>query len=134
MVAHTFSCPKGLYFNEITDGCDFLRNVDCGDKDIKEENDEIEEASEEDSDESSDDDSDDEDSKSLKNILRLVKDAGGVEGLEKQIEKEEHAKKIEEDRREKISTKTRSRLTQLLKGRRKEAGLSRTRAQNNLES
>jgi hypothetical protein len=36
MVAHTFSCPQGLFFNEITDGCDFLRNVECGDKDTQE--------------------------------------------------------------------------------------------------
>merc|ERR1712106_970132 len=36
MVAHMFSCPQGLFFNEITDGCDFLRNVNCGDKEIKE--------------------------------------------------------------------------------------------------
>ena len=36
MVAHTFSCPQGLFFNQITDGCDFLRNVNCGDKDTEE--------------------------------------------------------------------------------------------------
>ncbi len=32
MVAHTFTCPTGLYFSTLTDGCDFRRNVDCGDK------------------------------------------------------------------------------------------------------
>ena len=39
---------------------------------------------------------------------------GGVEGLEKQIEEKEAAKKEEEDRRVRISSKTRSRLSQLL--------------------
>ena len=33
MIAHTFTCPQGLYFNSITDGCDFRRNVDCEGKD-----------------------------------------------------------------------------------------------------
>ena len=37
MVAHTFTCPQGLYFNSLTDGCDFRRNVDCDGKDEKEE-------------------------------------------------------------------------------------------------
>ena len=37
-----------------------------------------------------------------------------MEGLEKQIEEEEEAKKEEEDRRVRISSKTRSRLSQLL--------------------
>lgn len=59
--------------------------------------------------------------------------AGGVEGLEKQIEEEAEAKKKEDDRRERISTKTRNRLTQLLKGRQRESGLSRSSAQDNLE-
>jgi len=116
-VAHTFSCPQGLYFNQITDGCDFLRNVDCGDKDIKEtQTKKSKDAVKENSitDESDDDDSEEEDPKSLKDILQLVKDAGGIEGLEKQIEEEEEAKKEEEDRRVRISSKTRSRLSQLL--------------------
>ena len=40
MVAHTFTCPQGLYFNSLTDGCDFRRNVDCDGKDETEEEDE----------------------------------------------------------------------------------------------
>jgi chitinase len=98
-VAHTFSCPKGLYFNQISDGCDFLRNVDCGDRDIKEtEKTEAEKeaiASGAESVESDEDDDEEEDPKSLKNILELVKAAGGVEGVEKLIEEEERAKKKE---------------------------------------
>ena len=39
---------------------------------------------------------------------------GGIEGLEQQIREEEEAKKEEEDRRVRISSKTRSRLSQLL--------------------
>jgi len=116
MVAHTFSCPQGLFFNQITDGCDFLRNVDCGDKAIKETEPKKAKTAEKDniiSDEEDDED-DVEDPKSLKDILEIVKAAGGVEGLEKQIEEEEVAKKEEEDRRVRISSKTRSRLSQLL--------------------
>merc|ERR1719412_3545633 len=120
MVAHTFSCPRGLYFNQITDGCDFLRNVDCGDKDIEEpvsketkEDDESEENAISDN-ETDADGNEIEDPKSLKDILEIVKAAGGVEGLEKQIKEEEDAKKEEEDRRVRISSKTRSRLSQLL--------------------
>merc|ERR1711963_566149 len=52
--------------------------------------------------------------KSLKDILQIVKDAGGIEGLEQQIKEEEDAKKEQEDRRVRISSKTRSRLSQLL--------------------
>ena len=59
---------------------------------------------------------------------------GGVEGLEEQIEKEEHAKKKEDDRRERISSKTRNRLTQLLKGRQRESGLKSNSAQEKLEN
>ena len=59
---------------------------------------------------------------------------GGVEGLEEEIEKEEHAKKKEDDRKERISAKTRNRLTQLLKGRQREAGLASKSAQEKLES
>ena len=79
MVAHTFSCPQGLYFNEITDGCDFLRNVDCGDKDIKEpepkkdKNNGAHNAAGENVEEEEDEI---EDPKSLKDILEIVKAAG----------------------------------------------------------
>jgi len=131
-VAHTFSCPKGLYFNEYTDGCDFLRNVDCAGKDTTET--EKTEADKAESNEDDDEESDEEDPKSLKNILQLVRERGGVEGLEEEIEKEEHAKKKEDDRKERISAKTRNRLTQLLKGRQREAGLASKSAQEKLES
>ena len=63
-----------------------------------------------------------------------VLSTGGVEGLEKQIEEEAHAKKKEDDRRQRISTKTRNRLTQLLKGRQRESGLTNSKAQENLEN
>ena len=78
MVAHTFSCPQGLYFNQITDGCDFLRNVDCGDKDISEpEPKKSKSAIESNSISDEEDDEDDvEDPKSLKDILEIVKAAG----------------------------------------------------------
>ena len=39
---------------------------------------------------------------------------GGIEGLEQQIKEEEDAKKEQEDRIVRISSKTRSRLSQLL--------------------
>ena len=80
MLAHTFSCPQGLFFNQITDGCDFLRNVDCGDKDTEEtapamtESDET--AEEEVLSEADNEDEDVEDPKSLKDILEIVKAAG----------------------------------------------------------
>jgi len=135
MVAHTFSCPQGLFFNEFTDGCDFLRNVNCGDKDTTEV--EKPQGTEPETSESSDSDeevAEEEDPKSLKDILELVKAAGGVEGLEKQIEEEAVAKKKEDERRQRISTKTRNRLTQLLKGRQRESGLTNSKAQENLEN
>jgi len=135
MVAHTFSCPQGLFFNEFTDGCDFLRNVNCGDKDTTEvdKSDGTDKETSEASD-SDEEEPEEEDPKSLKDILELVKAAGGVEGLEKQIEEEAHAKKKEDDRRQRISTKTRNRLTQLLKGRQRESGLTNSKAQENLEN
>jgi hypothetical protein len=118
MVAHTFSCPQGLFFNQITDGCDFLRNVDCGDKSTKETiTKKPTVITEEPLGETKEEDEDDvEDPKSLKDILEIVKAAGGVEGLEKQIEEEEQSKKEEEDRRVRISSRTRNRLNKLLKG------------------
>ena len=79
-MAHTFSCPQGLFFNQITDGCDFLRNVNCGDKDTeetqekKETTEEIE--NEEVLSEADNDEEDVEDPKSLKDILEIVKAAG----------------------------------------------------------
>ena len=84
MVAHTFSCPQGLYFNQVTDGCDFLRNVDCGDKDIsepepKKTKSEIKENSINSEEDDEDDEDDDvEDPNSLKAILERVKAAGPI--------------------------------------------------------
>ena len=46
--------------------------------------------------------------------MKIKKILGGVEGLEKQIEEEEVAEKNEEERRQRISNKTRNRLSQLL--------------------
>jgi len=115
-VAHTFSCPQGLFFNQITDGCDFLRNVNCGDKDTTESETIASKEDEEDNEDDIETEEEDEveDPKSLKDILQIVKDAGGIEGLEQQIKEEEDAKKEQEDRRVRISSKTRSRLSQLL--------------------
>ena len=68
---------QGLFFNEFTDGCDFLRNVNCGDKDTTEveksdgTSPETSEASDSDEEEP-----EEEDPKSLKDILELVKAAG----------------------------------------------------------
>jgi len=104
MVAHTFSCPQGLYFNTITDGCDFLRNVNCGDKDIKE----IEDAEVEDNSIS------DLDPTSLKNILDIVKSEGDDKKVKKTERNEKEIEKEAEDRKQRISSKTKSRLSQLL--------------------
>lgn len=98
MVAHTFSCPQvteaglsdlvltmiclqGLFFNEFSDGCDFLRNVNCGDKDTTEvtktEGTEKDASSSDaESSDSDEEESEEEDPKSLKDILELVKAAG----------------------------------------------------------
>lgn len=70
MVAHTFTCPTGLYFSTLTDGCDFRRNVDCGDKDDKE----IKSTTTTPSPDVDDDP--EEDPKSLKEILDEIKSAG----------------------------------------------------------
>ena len=78
MVAHTFSCPQGLFFNQITDGCDFLRNVNCGDKDTTESETIASKEDEEDNEDDIETEEEDEveDPKSLKDILQIVKDAG----------------------------------------------------------
>ena len=80
-MAHTFSCPQGLFFNQITDGCDFLRNVECGDKDIEEpeptKKDPVHSEDSSSSNVDSEEEEDDvEDPKSLKDILEIVKAAG----------------------------------------------------------
>ena len=78
MIAHTFTCPQGLYFNSITDGCDFRRNVDCDGKDDKEEKKSkktksttTESTTLFDGDDSSED-------QTLEEILEAIKDAGNV--------------------------------------------------------
>ena len=81
MVAHTFSCPQGLFFNQITDGCDFLRNVNCGDKDTEEtepKKNSSEENEEADTDSEDEEDEDIEDPKSLKDIIEFVKASGNL--------------------------------------------------------
>jgi len=104
MVAHTFSCPQGLYFNTLTDGCDFLRNVNCGDKDIKEiEDTEVENNS-----------ISDLDPTSLKNILDIVKSEDDDKKVKKSERNEKEIEKEAEERKNRISSKTKSRLSQLL--------------------
>ena len=77
MVAHTFTCPTGLFFNTLTDGCDFRRNVDCGDKEDKETPAKsTTSAPSEDLDVDEDDEDDEEDPRSLKEILSAIKEAG----------------------------------------------------------
>ena len=77
MVAHTFTCPTGLYFNTLTDGCDFLRNVECGDRAIKGDGGSQAKSttaspfSDED-----DEEDEEEDPRSLKEILNAIKSAG----------------------------------------------------------
>ena len=81
-MAHTFSCPQGLFFNQITDGCDFLRNVNCGDKDTEETEAKKESSEEEETEEvnseADNEEEDVEDPKSLKDILEIVKAAGNI--------------------------------------------------------
>lgn len=72
MVAHTFTCPGGLYFNVLTDGCDFKRNVDCGGKDTE---DAPPSSTTTATPQSAEDDSE-EDPQSLKDILSSIKAAG----------------------------------------------------------
>ena len=76
MIAHTFTCPTGLYFNSITDGCDFRRNVDCEGKDDTEEK-----KSKKDQDATTEssltfDDDDDSEEQTVEQILEKIKNAG----------------------------------------------------------
>merc|ERR1711892_1639818 len=114
MIANKFTCAEGLYFNKHTDSCDFLKNVDCGDKKIEDPQPDKSDNSLEDNSISDSEEDNVEDPKSLKDILEIVKAAGGVDQLEKQIVEDGVAKKKEDDRRVRISSKTRSRLSQLL--------------------
>jgi len=96
MVAHKFSCPKGLYFNTNTEGCDFLRNVNCGDKDITE----VEKVK-----------SELEENAISNSDPILLKERVNNDSNEKH---EKESNKESEERRLRISTKTKSRLSQLL--------------------
>ena len=80
MVAHTFTCPQGLFFNSLTDGCDFGRNVDCEGKDQTEEK--IKPSTTTQSPFSDDDDENDEkDPRTLEEVLAAIKDAGKIQCL-----------------------------------------------------
>ena len=74
MIAHTFTCPQGLYFNSITDGCDFRRNVDCEGKDDSEEK-KSKKSKPERTTESSYEDDDGEE-QTVEEILEQIKNAG----------------------------------------------------------
>ena len=75
MIAHTFTCPQGLYFNSITDGCDFRRNVDCEGKDDAEEKKSKKKTTTTES-PSQDDDEKTEDEQSVEEILEAIRNAG----------------------------------------------------------
>merc|ERR1712154_275320 len=82
MIAHTFTCPTGVYVNSITDGCDFRRNVDCEGKDDTEEK-----KSKKDQDATTEssltfDDDDDNEEQTVEQILEKIKNAGGLEAFE----------------------------------------------------
>jgi chitinase len=123
MVAHTFTCPTGLYFSTLTDGCDFRRNVDCGDKDDKEAQATTTTPSPNGSEDNSQESDDDvEDPKSLKELLAEIKSAGGVDAFEEKLKEEEVAKEEaeekEKERRLSISSRTRNRLSKVLERKR----------------
>jgi hypothetical protein len=75
MVAHTFTCPTGLFFSTFTDGCDFRRNVECGDK---EDGETPAKSTTESPSEDYEDEDEEEDPRSLKEILSAIKDAGMI--------------------------------------------------------
>ncbi|XP_059095434.1 uncharacterized protein LOC131890150 isoform X2 [Tigriopus californicus] len=122
MVAHTFTCPGGLYFNVLTDGCDFKRNVDCAEKDAGQDSPSASTTTA--TPQSAEDDSE-EDPQSLKDILSSIKAAGGLEAFENQLRKEEEHKEElieqEQTRKTDISSQTRNRLNQLLERKRAES-------------
>ncbi len=72
MVAHTFTCPTGLFFSTITDGCDFRRNVDCEGREDKE----VAAATTTEAPALEEDEDLEEDPKSLKELLNEIKSAG----------------------------------------------------------
>ena len=75
MIAHTFTCPTGLYFNSITDGCDFRRNVDCEGKDDTEVKQKKDKDTTTESSLDSDED-DDSEEQTVEQILEKIKNAG----------------------------------------------------------
>eukprot|EP00096_Caligus_rogercresseyi_P009501 TRINITY_DN3239_c0_g1_i4.p1 TRINITY_DN3239_c0_g1~~TRINITY_DN3239_c0_g1_i4.p1 ORF type:complete len:674 (+),score=149.44 TRINITY_DN3239_c0_g1_i4:227-2248(+) len=111
MVAHTFTCPQGLFFNSLTDGCDFKRNVDCENKSQNEEV-EVQSTTTEPNQPSNPND------KSVQDILEEIKEAGGLEAFEEKLQEEEEEKKGLKQRtkvrNEGISNKTRNRFSQIL--------------------
>ena len=82
MIAHTFTCPQGLYFNSITDGCDFRRNVDCEGKDDTEEKKSKKSKSTTTESSLSFDDEDGEE-KTVEEILEEIKNAGIIQEFNK---------------------------------------------------
>ena len=76
MVAHTFTCPQGLYFNSLTDGCDFRRNVDCEGKDEKEEEEDDAPASTTSKPKSSKPSKSGNEPETLEDVLSAIKEAG----------------------------------------------------------
>ena len=69
--------PQGLYFNSLTDGCDFRRNVDCGGKDESEDKKEKKTTTVA-PDVTQDDDEEGEEKESVDDILAQIKAAGGI--------------------------------------------------------
>ena len=76
MIAHTFTCPTGLYFNSITDGCDFRRNVDCEGKDDTEVKSKKTDTTTESS--LAFDDDDESEEQTVEQILEKIKNAGNI--------------------------------------------------------
>ena len=124
MVAHTFTCPQGLYFNALTEGCDFRRNVDCDGKDDTEEASGTTSATTARTTAASSDERRNGEPETLEDVLAAIKDAGGLDAFEEKLRREEEekeaAKRREEERRQEISKKTRSRLSELLDRKRAE--------------
>merc|ERR1712203_148745 len=90
MIAHTFTCPTGLYFNSITDGCDFRRNVDCEGKDDTEVKSKKTDTTTESS--LTFDDDDESEEQTVEQILEKIKNAGGLEAFEENLRREEEEK------------------------------------------
>ena len=81
MVAHTFTCPQGLYFNSLTDGCDFRRNVDCEGKDDTEEDSDDSQASSSIATTAKTTSSSNGGGETLEDVLEQIKSAGTYENI-----------------------------------------------------